>query len=57
MVIAKIWYKIYNNKLLAIVKIFKIWHYYLKCYQYKVFALINYNNFYYFIDIKSLGFK
>ena len=52
MIFAKIWYKTHNNEFLAIVKTFKIWHYYLANYKYKIFVFINYNNLYYFIDTK-----
>ena len=55
MILAKIQYKIYNNKLLAIVKIFKIWYHYLKDCKYKILVFKDYNHFYYFIDIKSLS--
>ena len=57
MILIKIWYKIYTNKLLAIIKIFKTWHYYLKSCKYKILIFINYNDLYYFIDIKNLNFK
>lgn len=47
----KIYYKTYNSKLLIIVNTFKILKYYIKDSKYKVFILINNNNFYYFIYI------
>lgn len=50
-------YKTYNDKLLAIVEIFKTWHYYLKNCQHKIFVFINNNNLYRFIDTKNLSFK
>ena len=56
-ILAEIWYEIYNGKLLAIVKAFKIWQYYLKSYKYKVFILIDYNNLCHFINTKSLNFR
>ena len=31
--------------------------YYLKTYKAKIFQFINYNNFYYFINIKNLNCK
>ena len=49
MILAKIWYKIYNIKLLIIVKVFKN-------YKNKVLVLTNYNNLCWFIYIKSLNF-
>lgn len=42
----KICYKIYNNKLLINIKVYKTWDKYLKNYQYKIPAFINYNNLY-----------
>lgn len=45
--------KIYNQKLLTMIEAFKTWCHYLKSFKYKVFILINYNNFYLFIYIKS----
>ena len=50
-------YKTHNNKFLAIIKVFKIWYHYLKNYKHKIFVFIDYNNYYYFIDIKCLSFK
>ena len=52
---AKTRYKTYNCEFLAIVKVFKIWQYYLKDYKHKVFILTDHNNFYYLIDIKNLS--
>ena len=52
MILVKIEYKIYNSKIFAIIEKFKTWHDYLKNCKHKVFILINYNNFYYFINIK-----
>ena len=45
MIPAKTQYKTHDNKLLAIVKAFNTWKYYLKGFQHKVFILTNYNNF------------
>ena len=56
MIFAKIRYKTYKGKLLAIIKVFKTWKHYLKGYKYEVFILTDYNNFQYFIDIKILSF-
>lgn len=50
MILAKTYYKSYNNKFLAIIKGFKTWHYNLKYYKYKLFILKSYNNYYYFIN-------
>ena len=44
MILAEMHYEIHNAKLLAIIKVFKNWHYYLEDYQYKVLVLTNYNN-------------
>ena len=37
-------------------KKFKTKYYYLKIYKYMVFILIDYNNLFYFMDIKNLSF-
>ena len=55
MILAEMHYEMHNAKLLAIIKVFKNWHYYLEDYQYKVLVLTNYNNLRWFIDIKSLS--
>lgn len=44
MIPAKIWYKTHNQKLLAIVKNFKTWRYYLEGYKFKVLIFTNHNN-------------
>lgn len=44
MILTKRYDKIYNNKLLAIVQVFKTWKYYPKGYKHKVFILIDHNN-------------
>lgn len=44
MILIRIWYETYNDKLLAIVKVFKTWRHYLEGYKYEVFILIDYNN-------------
>ena len=41
--------------LLAIVKAFKTWRYYLEGRKHKVFVLTNHNNLRWFIDTKSLS--
>ena len=51
MILTRIWYKIDDGKLLAIIEIFKTWKHYLKSYKYEIIILIDYNNFQYFIDI------
>ena len=57
MISAKIWYEIYNNKLLAIVKAFKTRRHYFKSCNHEIFVLTNHNNFYHFIDTKNLSSK
>lgn len=49
--------KIYNNKILIIVEIFKTCQNYLKSCKYEIFIFINYKNFYCFIYTKNLGSK
>ncbi len=49
------WYKTYNQELQVIIKILKSWCYYFYSCKYKVFVLIYRNNFYWFIDRKSLS--
>ena len=56
MIPAKTWYKTHNGELLAIVEAFKIWQHYLKDCKHKVLVLTDHNNFWQFIDIKSLSF-
>ena len=48
-------YKTHDNKLLAIVEVFKTWHYYLEGCKHNDLVLLDHNNFYYFIDTKSLS--
>lgn len=47
----------YDSKFLSIVKVFEIWHHYLKDCKYEVLILRNYNNLQCIIDPKSLSFK
>ena len=54
---AKTWYKMHNQKLLAIVEVFKTWHHYLEDCKYKVFILTNYNHLHQFKDIKNLSLR
>ena len=56
MILGTTWYKTHNGKLLTIIKPFKIWQNYSKDCKYKVFVIINYNNFFHFIDIKTWVF-
>ena len=55
MISTKTQYKIYNGKLLAIVETFKTWCNYYKSCKYELFVHINFNNFYHFMDTKSLS--
>ena len=56
-IFVKTWYKTYNNEFLAIVKAFKTWQHYLKDCKYEILILTDHNNFYRFINIKSLSFR
>ncbi len=38
------WYIIYDQELLAIIKVFKTWRHYLMSYKNKVFVFIDHNN-------------
>lgn len=55
MIAAKTQYKTYDGELLAIVEVFKTWHYYLKNCKYKVFVLTDHNNLHQFMDIKNFS--
>ena len=55
MIPAKIWYKTYDIKLLAIVETFQAWLYYLEGCKYEVTVLTDYNKLCRFIDTKSLS--
>ena len=55
MILAETWYKTHNGEFLAIIKVFKIWQYYLKGYKHKVLMLIDHNNFQRFLNTKSLS--
>ena len=50
-------YKAYDGKLLTIVETFKTWKYYLKDCKHEILIFTNYNNPYWFIDMKSLSSK
>ena len=56
MISAETRYKTHDQKLLAIIEAFKNWPHNLESYKYKVFVLINYNNFHRFMDAKNLSF-
>ena len=56
MILVKTWYETHNNKLFAIIKVFKTWHYYLKGCKHKVIIFTHHNNFCCFMDMKSLSF-
>lgn len=49
-------YKTYDQKLLAIIESFKTWCHYLKSCKFEFLVLTNHNNFYKFIDRKSVSF-
>ena len=57
MILLEIQYKIYDGELLAIIEAFKTWRHYLEGCKYEVLVFMNYNNFCYFIDTKSLNSK
>ena len=55
MIPAETWYETHDGELLAIVKAFKTWRYYLEGCKHEVFVLPDYNNLRYFMDTKSLS--
>ena len=55
MISAEQWYEIYNQKLLAIVMMFKQWRHYLEDSTHLVEVLTDYNNLWDFINIRSLN--
>lgn len=57
MISTKIWFKTGNSEILAIVKVFKTWKYYLKDYKYEVLVFTDHKNLQCFIDIKTLNYK
>ena len=57
MIPAETCYETHNAELLAIVKAFKHWRYYLEGCQYKVLVLIDHNNLRRFINTKSFSFR
>ena len=50
-------YEIYNQELLAIVEIFKVWRHYLLGIYVIVIMLTDYNNLKYFITTKILNLR
>lgn len=48
-------YKTHDQELLAIVKVFKTWHHYVKGCKYKVVVFIDHNNLCQFMDTKKLS--
>ena len=57
MIPAKTQYKTHNNKLLAIVEVFKTWRDYLEGCKYEIHIFTDYNNLYHFMNMKSLSSK
>ena len=57
MILVEIQYKTYNDKLLAIIEVFKTWRYYLKGCKYEILILIGPDNIQHFMNIKSLNSK
>ena len=57
MIPAKIWYKIHDGELLAIVEAFKTWRHYLEGCKHEVLILTDQNNLCCFMDTKSLNSK
>lgn len=57
MIRAETWYKTNDGELLAIVEVFQTWRHYLKGCKYKLFVLIDHNNFRQSMDIKNLSVR
>ena len=55
MILAETKYETHNDELLAIVEAFKTWKLYIEGFQFEVLMLINHNNFWQFMDKKSLS--
>lgn len=55
MIIAETQYKTHNNKLLAIVNVFKTCYHFIKSCKYEFLIITNHNNLCYFISIKGLS--
>lgn len=56
MILGETQYKTHDQKLLAIVEVFKTWRHYLEDRKFNVFILIGHNNLRPLIDTKSFGF-
>ena len=57
MILAKIRYETHDNELLAIVEAFKTWKHYLEGSQHDVLILTDHNNFWQFMNTKSLSLR
>ena len=57
MIFVETQYKTHTIEILAIVKVFKTWRYYLEGCKHEVLVLIDHNNLCQFMNIKSLGFR
>lgn len=57
MIPAKTRYETHDGELLAIIKTFKTWRYYLEGYKHKVLIFTDYNKLCHFMDTKSLSSK
>ena len=55
MILAETRYETHDGELLAIVKAFKTWRYYLEGYKHEVLVLTDHNNLCRFMDTKSLS--
>ena len=55
MISSETWYKTHDQKLLAIVKAFKTWCYYLEGCKFEVFVLTNDNNLSQFMDTNRVS--
>lgn len=56
-ILAETQYKSYKSKHLAIVEVFKTWHYYLEGFKHKVLIHTDHNNLYRSMDIKNLNIE
>lgn len=57
MILVKIKYKNHSQNFFVIIKIFKIWQYYLKSVKHKVLIFINYKNLCQFIKNKKVSLR
>ena len=55
MILAKTRYETYDDKLLAIVELFKTWGHYLESCKYEILVFTDHNNLRHFIDTKNLS--